>query len=131
MRSLRKTWPLALMSLIVLALGACDGGDTEGTTNDWQTERQEALAEMDRELEQVDRKLQQIGDRIENAGAEAEAELEQTYAELKDKRERIAASLDEARNATEDRWDTIHGDIKMSLKEFSGDVERTWNDLGL
>jgi septal ring factor EnvC (AmiA/AmiB activator) len=131
MRSLKMILPLALMSLIPLALGACGGGDDEATTGDQQTDRQEIMAELEGELEQIDRKLQLVGDRIDNATDEADAELKKTYADLKVKREDIADSMDDLRNASEDRWDTVHRELEDSLEEFAGNVEQAWKDLGL
>lgn len=131
MRSLKMILRLALVSLIPLALGACDGGGDKAAIDDRQTDRQEAMARLESRLEQIDTKLDRLGARVENSTGEADAELEKTYADLKARRDDIARSMDELRDTSDDRWDAVHRDLERSFEEFSGNVEQAWKDLGM
>jgi hypothetical protein len=39
--------------------------------------------------------------------------------------------MEELRNASDDRWDTVRRDVEDSLDEFAENVEQAWKDLGL
>ncbi len=130
MRPLKLILPLALLAAIPLALAACGGGDDQTAAGD-QTDRQEAMAELENELEQIDKRLRHVGDRIEDAAGDADDELEKTYAELEDRREELAGLMEDLKNASGDRWRAMHEDVEKSLDEFSAEVEQAWKDLGI
>ena len=76
-------------------------------------EKAEFVASMQSELDGIQRELDQLEARLAKANDAVRAETKPKLQALRDQTAKLAAKLDEARNATESTW----GDVKAGFKQ--------------
>lgn len=138
-----KTLLPAFLSIAAFAVG-CDRVPTTAVQNDTlRSERNEATtgmkdftftektqftAQMQSQLAEINKDLDQLAAKLEKSSDAARTEAKPKLQALREKADRLAKQLGEARNATESTWDDVKAASKKAYKELKDGFQqaRQW-----
>jgi ElaB/YqjD/DUF883 family membrane-anchored ribosome-binding protein len=110
----RFVGPLALVGV------ACSDKETADSRQDFENKTQ-------RQLDKIDKRMNELENQVKSSNADDDAKRE--LSPLKDEREQVTAKLKQAREASDDDWQQIKGDLNRSLDKLNDRVESFSNDL--
>ena len=111
-------WRLLLTGLLLLLIG-CDVPDKT------VSERQKFQQQTESQLADFDQKIQDAKDRSGEVSGNAKARVEESIADLEERRVTLASKLDDMKAAGDEEWEAF----KTDIQETSEELEQAFGDL--